>query len=82
MFEALNDYMETLMKELGKTEESAQAKAQTHHDSFLKSRMGVYVGGNKYIDRLDGFVLSESTGQWIDNRDCLKWLVLSTIVFL
>ena len=63
MFEALNDYMDTLMKELGKTEESAQAKAQTHHNSFLKSRMGVYVGGNKYIDRLDGFVLSESAGQ-------------------
>ena len=63
IFEALNGYMEKLMKKLGKKEESAQAKVQAHHDAFRKSRVGVYVGGNKYIDRLDGLVLSESSGQ-------------------
>lgn len=51
------------MNEISKKEESAQAKAQAHHDAFRKSRVGVYVGGNKYIDQLDQHVNSDGTGE-------------------
>ena len=63
--------MEELMKDISKKEESAQAKVQAHHDAFGKSRVGVYVGGNKYIDKIDDHVNSESSGR------CLKWLLHS-----
>ncbi len=51
------------MKDISSKEESAQAKAQAHHDAFIKSRVGVYVGGNKFFETIDEHVASDNTGK-------------------
>ncbi len=44
------------MKELKKKEASEQAKTVAQHKSFHQSRVGVYVGGNEYMQLLDEHV--------------------------
>ena len=51
------------MKEISENEESAQAKVQAHHDAFKKSRVGVYAGGNKYIDKIDEHINYDGSGK-------------------
>ncbi len=63
IFDALNKHIEKLMKEISKKEESAQAKKQGHHEAFIETRLGVYVGGNKYIDQIDQHVNSDHAGK-------------------